>query len=679
MRGVLKAVAACLVVLPALLPQAALAQGRNLVVTEGADYFGADYDVRQDVDLDACRAVCIADQQCQAFTYNSAARWCFLKSDVGELRAVEGAVSGRIVAAAEARPDVEAERIAELGFLPQAYVDEARRFVGRLAEAGGAASIEEALAAGDARKAEGDLLGASELYRSALKLAPERYDLWARYADAANRATSEDWQVQQSLAENRTSGAINAHLRAVTPEERAAALALLGQALADRYDWKPAIRAYRASLALVEDAGRRQTYEQLNAEYGFRIVDDVVEADAAAPRICLNFSERLADSRGDLADFVSVEGGTNLAIEASGQQICIDGVEHGSRYRVTAREGLPSADGEVLAASAELDIFVRDRAPAARFLGNAYVLPAGGEPTIPVVTVNTTRVEAELFRIGDRLLARAVAEGNFLQQLGEWETDEIEASRGEKVWEGSVEVASEINREMTTAVPVGELEEELEPGAYILTAKAVNDAEEWTPHATQWFVVTDLGLTTLAGNDGLHVMVRSLGAAEAVAGVNLRLVAINNEVLGEAATDTDGYARFAPGLMRGAGGMAPGLLVAETAAGDYSFLDLSRAPMDLTDRGVEGREPPKPLDVFLTTERGIYRAGETVHATALVRDATAEAVTGVPLTAIVTRPDGKEHSRTTLADQGLGGSVTPVNLPANAMRGAWRIAVHADA
>jgi uncharacterized protein YfaS (alpha-2-macroglobulin family) len=130
--------------------------------------------------------------------------------------------------------------------------------------------------------------------------------------------------------------------------------------------------------------------------------------------------------------------------------------------------------------------------------------------------------------------------------------------------------------------------------------------------------------------------------------------------------------------MRGTGGMAPGLLVAEGASGDYSFLDLSRAPMDLTDRGVEGRDPPKPLDVFLRTERGIYRTGETVYATSLVRDATAMARTGVPLTTIVTRPDGKEQMRMPLVDQGQGGSVTPVNLPAAAMRGTWRIGVYAD-
>ena len=100
--------------------------------------------------------------------------------------------------------------------------------------------------------------------------------------------------------------------------------------------------------------------------------------------------------------------------------------------------------------------------------------------------------------------------------------------------------------------------------------------------------------------------------------------------------------------------------------------------MDLTDRGVEGREPPKPLDVFLTTERGIYRVGETVYATALVRDATARAVENVPLTAIVTRPDGKEHSRIAADRPGPRRQRHAGRPPANAMRGTWRIGVYAD-
>ncbi|MGH6926614.1 MAG: MG2 domain-containing protein [Propylenella sp.] len=680
MRGFVRAFSCLFVFFPLLLlPPSASAQERRLVVTEGADYFGADYDVRKEVDLEACQAACRDDAECKAFTYNTAARWCFLKSEVGELRAVEGAISGRIVAASEPTVNVEAERISELKFLPQNFIDEARRFVGRLSDTqGSGASLDSAVADAEAAVAANSYLRALDLYGEALRLAPERFDLWVAYTDAAIRASSDDWQVQQQLGENRTAGAVNAYLRAVTPEERARALAQLGWALADRYEWKPSIRAYRASLALAEDESNRALYERVLAEHGFRIVGHDVEADAAAPRICINFSDQLAEGR-NLSDYVSVEGGQNLAVEAGGQQICIDGVEHGSRYQVTVREGLPAADGESLASSAALDIFVRDRAPSVRFLGSAYVLPAGGEPTIPAVTVNTKRIDATLYRIGDRQLAEAIADGTFLSQLSSWETDTIETRSGEKVWEGSVDVASEINREMTTAIPVGELSAELQPGAYVLTARAMNDtSDDWEARATQWFVVTDLGLTTLAGNDGLNVVVRSLGSAEPVADVELRLIAVSNEVLTATATDADGFARFPAGLMRGTGGMAPGLLVAFTAAGDYSFLDLSKSPMDLTDRGVEGREPPKPLDIFLTTERGIYRAGETVYATTLVRDAKTEAMMNLPLTAIVTRPDGKESTRVGIQDQGLGGTVTPFELAADAMRGTWRIAVHAD-
>ena len=58
-----------------------------------------------------------------------------------------------------------------------------------------------------------------------------------------------------------------------------------------------------------------------------------------------------------------------------------------------------------------------------------------------------------------------------------------------------------------------------------------------------------------------------------------------------------------------------------TLAGDYNFLSLVQNAFDLTDRGVAGRDAPSGLDAFLYTERGVYRSGETVFATALLRDA----------------------------------------------------------
>ncbi len=225
----------------------------------------------------------------------------------------------------------------------------------------------------------------------------------------------------------------------------------------------------------------------------------------------------------------------------------------------------------------------------------------------------------------------------------------------------------------------------LEPGIYVVTARpwkgAANPADagadESVQLAAQWMVVSDLGLTAISGDDGVHALVQSLGSAGPLAGVELRLVARNNEVLATKTTGADGRVDFDPGLSRGKGGSAPGLLVA-TLAGDYGFLSLAQNAFDLSDRGVAGRDPPAGLDAFLYTERGVYRSGETVFATALLRDAKGVAKSGLPLTLVVKRPDGVEYKRATLPDQGLGGRAYAIPLLPGSAAGKWSIEAYAD-
>ena len=132
--------------------------------------------------------------------------------------------------------------------------------------------------------------------------------------------------------------------------------------------------------------------------------------------------------------------------------------------------------------------------------------------------------------------------------------------------------------------------------------------------------------------------------AEPLANVEIRLVARNNDVLATKSTDAAGHVAFDPGLARGEGGNAPGLIVASTGE-DYGFLDLGSSAFDLTDRGVKGRVAPGAVDAFVFTERGVYRSGETVFVTALLRDAKGAAISGLPLTLVAKRPDGVEYRR----------------------------------
>ena len=719
------------------------ASQRQLVIIRGADYFGHDYDTLRDVGLDDCEAACLADARCRAFTFNRNAGWCFLKSSFGELRAFDGAISGYIQTGSVENADQRAQRRSELAFLPSGYRDEAdglrRRIAAAEDQSGARGGLDEILGQAQQALTENDPRAAALNYRIALRLAPADPGLWRRLAEAALAVQTDDWSERQQLRQEATAAAINAYLSATSVDEQARTLALIGRSLEARSAWRPAIRAERASLALVDDPALRTRLDQLVAKHGFRVIGHEVSSDARYPRICIRFSDPLARDGVELADYLELDV-SGLAIEPEAEQICIDGVEHGARYRIRVRAGLPANDGERLAKPVALEVYVRDRSPSVRFPGRAYVLPSGGAAALPVVTVNTSLLDAALYRVGDRALGGFLNDETLLTQLSPYQLEAIAETTGEQLWKGRIETRSELNREVTTSVPVAALlahprEERregaqtakqvsaeadltrlsLRPGAYILSTRPA-DALENDELAVQWFVVSDLGLTALSADDGLHAFVRSLSSAEPLSDVRLQLLAMNQEVLGEARTDAQGHARFEPGLLRGEGGNRPALLIAksagagasanagtgagagadtgaDTGAGkgkgavvgagakaslDYGFLDLKASPFDLSDRGVSGRTPAQPIDTYLVSERGIYRPGETLVLTALTRDPRADALTGVPLTFVLKRPDGVEQQRELVADQGLGGYQLRLPLLKDAMRGTWRVEVYAD-
>lgn len=665
---------------PAAAQQAGLL--RQLITTPDADYTGFDYETIRNTTQEACEQACLGDNRCRAFTFNTQANWCFLKNDFAALSHANNAVAGRIVNLSQPVETLDRIRVAELDFLSADLIDRARAFTASLDtifQPGTRSYGDLIRAAGTAASANDQLL-ASSLFGAALSLADEDPKAWLEFGRANLGRAGQTYDERQQIQDRATSAAINAYLRSEDDSSRAAALLLLTDALERRQIWRPAIKALRAAIALRPNADLQTRLDTMVAQYGFRIVSHTVDADSDAPRICVTFSDPIPVSMAGLADFVTAEGGPGLAIEPESTQICVDGVRHGSRYRIQIRAGLPAVDGEVLSQTAVIDVFVPDRSAWVGFAGTAYVLPAGPQPTIPIQSINAPEAEVQIYRIGDRSLAFALREGIFLSQLEPYRAEDIAYTYGQLIWEGALEITGELNQMTTTAIPVEEALGEQLPGVYVITAKVPGAQQDdyWDPSATQWFVISDLGISTLSANDGIHAVIRSLASAEPLAGVTVRLVARNNEVLGTATTDAEGHVAFAPGLARGEGGNAPQVVIAETADGDYAFLDLTRNAFDLTDRGVAGRPAPAALDAYMRTERGVYRPGETVHTTALVRDTRARAVEGLPMTLVVERPDGVEQSRVVLNDEGLGGYYYALDLSAGAMRGSWRLRLYSD-
>ncbi|MEM6622900.1 MAG: alpha-2-macroglobulin family protein [Pseudomonadota bacterium] len=651
---------------------------RRIVTTTGQDFYGADIGSIFETDFRTCRQACLGNPACMALTYNTRAEACFLKSGIERREPFADAISAEMILTPAATAELARQRRADMPFISDSLIERARLLAATLGGrfAANAQDPADLMRVGARAESQGNYAGAARNYAPAVSVT-DSADGWRDLARAWLNDDSGNRQARIQRRGDALSAAINAYLRSDVDGARVTSLAVMAEVLENRGYGRAMIDALKLAQGIQPRAETAERLEYAISRYGFRVTGHRVDSDAAIARICIDFSEPLAEAGLDYSPYIKVQGDDTLPVEAEGNQLCIDGVARGERYQVTVRDGLPSADGEELFSAARIEAYIRDRSPSVHFVGKAHVLPRSADAAMPVVSVNVQEVELAIHRIGERNLLPAMQDNLLDQQLNAWREERIAEGLGAPVWTGTAEVSGAVNADVTTALPIGEAISDFQPGIYVMTARVAGTTDRWERAATQWFIVTDLGLASMTGADGLHGFVRALSSAEAVAGATVNLVARNNEVLGSATADAAGYVRFDAGLARGTGGMAPAMLTVETAD-DFAFLDLTAPGFDLSDRGVEGRAAPGPVDVFATTERGVYRPGEVVHLTALARDGRAAAIDNLPLTAIFTRPDGVEYHRALLADQGAAGRAYSLRLGSGVPRGTWKLNLHTD-
>jgi uncharacterized protein YfaS (alpha-2-macroglobulin family) len=495
--------------------------------------------------------------------------------------------------------------------------------------------------------------------------------VWLRLAQA---------QIANEDEDHAMASAYNAYRKSSDPVERGNALFIIGRDY-DKHDkYKEALAAFEAGVAFSQSQGVATRIDQLKELVAYRVIKVEVEAEADAARACLRFNEPIA-TKGDISYGAYVRSTPNLdgIVTGRGDTVCLEGLKHGETYQVQLLTGFPSATGEKTLSDFKTNVVVPDRKPSISFAGTGYVLPREGSAGLPVTTLNLDRVKVRILKVNERNLVPSIDAEKLTMSFGSDDVDEVANRSGALIWQGEMTIAGPRNRAVSTAIPLKGVLKDNGPGVYLVVVERadVKDGDDTQP-AANWILVSDLGLTTYSGADGMAVAVRSLADAKPLSGVTLRLYAHNNGELGSATTGADGIARFAPGLLHGKGGNEPFAVMAYGAQGDFNFLEVGRAAFDLSDRGVSGRDPPGPVDAFLYTERGIYRPGESVHLMALVRDDKADALSGAPLTLRLLRPDGIVVESRQWDAGDLGGHYQRYDLPRDARMGTWQVELRVD-
>ncbi|MCB9961090.1 MAG: alpha-2-macroglobulin [Hyphomonas sp.] len=408
-----------------------------------------------------------------------------------------------------------------------------------------------------------------------------------------------------------------------------------------------------------------------------------IDTSGDDPLACFVFSAAL-DPEADYSPYVEFRPAFKPALSVEGRELCVGGLTFGSERTATLLSGLPAADGRTLKNTEEVPIDFADRPPYVGFKGTGVILPREDADGLPIETVNVDKVEVTVSRINDRALAfkrisegQTTAQGSYSWTWGEDDPDDVK----EELFKGTIDIQRKQNAPVISVFPLEATIGTLKPGAYFVTVKDADDISESVGPAassSRWIMLTDLAITAYEGENGIDVTLRSLKDGKPVSDTAVQLVARNNDVLSETKSDQQGRAVFPAELTKGQGNLAPKLILAISAKGELAALDLTRAPVDLSDDNVGGRNTPDMIDAYLYTDRGIYRPGETVQLTAMLRDRTGRAVTDRAGNLVLYRPNGLIAEKVRFDNPDPAAVQHGFVLPKGASRGEWRVQAEMD-
>ncbi len=135
-------------------------------------------------------------------------------------------------------------------------------------------------------------------------------------------------------------------------------------------------------------------------------------------------------------------------------------------------------------------------------------------------------------------------------------------------------------------------------------------------------LITDLGLIVKREADGTrHVFVQSIGQQSPQAGATISILAKNGEYLAQATTDAEGHVKL-PNVEDLQREKTPVAITARVG-NDLAFIPFSKPDRVLDfsrfDTGGVLASQKDELDAFLFTERGVYRPGDPIHLSGIVR------------------------------------------------------------
>ncbi|WP_172453068.1 alpha-2-macroglobulin family protein [Xanthomonas arboricola] len=411
---------------------------------------------------------------------------------------------------------------------------------------------------------------------------------------------------------------------------------------------------------------------------GFALARAYPDQTSDGLSLALEFSRPLVGTQ-DFDALVRFEekvgtGDSSWSLSDDGKTLRYPYVEAAKDYTVLVDANLLAADGSRLGKPLKQKVYTGALKPVAGFASQGSVLPARESRGLPVVSVNVPEVDVEFLRVREKSLPAFFQQFQRGGRRGSWELESDYSDKqplsklADPVYVNRFILGGKQNERVLTYLPTQDIKELQEPGLYFAVMKRAGSFDDGFD--TAFFTVSDIGLHTRAYKDKLFVHTASLQSGEPIKNVEVRVLDAKGELFLKGATDGNGNALLNYTLDAGH------VLVARSKT-DISVLPFNQPALDLSEFAVAGRDSAW-FDVFAWAGRDLYRPGETMRVSAILRDNDGKPTKPQPVFLRLKQPDGKTFRETRLQPGEQGYFEFTQQIPADAPTGRWQVEFRTD-
>ncbi len=413
------------------------------------------------------------------------------------------------------------------------------------------------------------------------------------------------------------------------------------------------------------------------------------EHDGTEGIVHVNTSQQLTGE--NIKSYFKFEPAVTYTIEPSATGVILrsDKFSAENSYELTIAKGLRGKVGGVLNEDYNGGIAFGQLEAGVKFTNSkgVYLSKRGGGNTEVRIT-NVPKVKLVISKIYESNLLMAQRYGYYpsdnndndaeFASFSEEGSDEEynESIAGDIIYSKEIDVRSLPKSGAGRILNISQFEDRLPElkGIYHVMLRSTQDY--WV-RDSRFISLSDIGLIAKQGKDKIIVFANSLKTATGLDGVTLNVYGSNNQLIGTGATNGDGVAELAVAKTE-AVGFKPAMIIAKTAD-DFTYLPFNNTKVNLSRFDVGGkRNNATGLDAFIYAERDIYRPGEKINYSVLLRDRQWKSPGEIPIKIKFSLPNGKELKTYRKGLNEQGSTEGSLDIAKSAITGSYLMEVYSS-